>query len=310
MPPRRSIAKLPACPLRRLEASQMKLLFKWLGIVLGSVAGVAVAGVLYVFFASEAVVARTYEVPLTDFDAPSDAASVARGGQLATRYGCHNCHGKEFEGYVMFDEPNVAKIAAPNLTRAVKDYSDAEFERLMRHGVKHDGTSTWIMPAQMYTYLTDQDLRDVIAYVRSFPERKGGVGRLTQMRPMARIGIVTDKFRPVAQQIEPNIDRTPPDPADAFSRGRYLVKTSCTECHGTDLQGSEFLKAPNLLIAAAYSEPDFKRLMHEGVGMGGRDLGLMSGVSRTRFVTFNDDEIRAIRTYLSAYVQGGGATVP
>jgi mono/diheme cytochrome c family protein len=287
----------------------MKRLFKWLGIVLGSIAGLALALVAYVFFASEAVVARTYDVPLMDFDAPSDSESVRRGEFLATRYGCNNCHGTEMQGLVLFDQPNVARITAPNLTRVVKDYTDAELERLMRQGVKHDGTSTWIMPSQMFTYLTDQDLRDIIAYVRSVPERDG-LDRSTVMGPIGRIGILTDKFVPVVAQIEPGIDRTQPDPNDAVERGRYLVMTSCTECHGTNLQGLDSLKAPNLLIAAAYSEEDFAHLMRDGIGMGNRELGLMSEVAKARFKTFDDADVHAIRTYLSAYVQGGGATVP
>jgi cytochrome c553 len=287
----------------------MKRLFKWLGIALGSLAGLVLALAAYVFFASEAVVARTYDVPLTDFDAPSDRESVRRGEFLATRYGCNNCHGTEMQGLPLFDEPNVATITAPNLTRVVKDYTDAELERLLRHGVKHDGTSTWIMPSQMFAYLTDQDVRDIIAYVRSVPERDG-LDRNTVMGPLGRIGILTEKFVPVAEQIEPGIDRTQPDPSDAFGRGRYLVMTSCTECHGTDLQGSDFLRAPNLLIAAAYSEDDFARLMRDGIAMGNREVGLMTEVARARFKTFDADDVHAIRTYLSAYVQGGGAKVP
>lgn len=288
----------------------MQRLLKWSGIVLGPILGLLLAGVLYVFIASEAVVARTYDVPLADFDAPSDSASVRRGAALVKRYGCRNCHGAELEGTVMFDEPNIARVSAPNLTSVVKEYSDAQFARLMRHGVKADGTSTWIMPSQMYTYLTDQDLRDVIAYVRRFPERKGGVKRITEMRPGARLAILTARFVPVAKQIPADIDRSPPNPDDPMSQGRYLVMTSCTECHGTDLQGNSFLKAPNLLIAAAYSEPDFARLMRTGTALGNRELGLMTRVSKERFVTFSDAEISAMRTYLSAYVQGGGAKVP
>ena len=90
----------------------------------------------------------------------------------------------------------------------------------------------------------------------------------------------------IAEQVEPGVDRSAPDTNDPMSQGRYLVMTSCTECHGTDLQGSEFLGAPNLLIAAAYSEPDFARLMRDGVGMGSRELGLMSEVAKARFAGF------------------------
>lgn len=47
------------------------------------------------------------------------------------------------EGTILYDEPGIARFSAPNLTAVVKEYTDAELERLIRHGVKIDGTSAW-----------------------------------------------------------------------------------------------------------------------------------------------------------------------
>src|SRR5262249_33691256 len=110
---------------------------------------------------------------------------------------------------------------APNLTRIVREYSDGELERVIRHGVKRDGTTTWIMPAQMFTAMSDRDLADVIAFVRSVP-LKDGPGRETTLKPLGRLGVVLGKFTPVAQQIDQHAKHA----ADRSSQklGEYLVK--------------------------------------------------------------------------------------
>ena len=287
----------------------MKSFLKWLGIIAGSLLGIVILVAGYIFMASETVIARSYDVPLMSFHAPSDAASVSRGERIAKISGCSNCHGEHLEGTVMFDEPNVARVNAPNLTTLAAQYSDADFERLLRRGVRPDGKSVWIMPSAMYSHLTDEDLGALIAWVRSKPLREG-VGRERTMRTLGRVGIVTDKFKPAAVEVPADLKRSAPDYSDPISHGRYLVMTACTECHGQKLEGNDYLRAPNLLIAAAYSDTDFTRLMRTGRGLGDRDLGLMTGVAEARFSTFTDQEVQAIRAYLAAYARTGGSSLP
>jgi len=85
-----------------------------------------------------------------------------------------------------------------------------------------------------------------------------------------------------------------PDPA---ARGEYLAKSTCSECHGQQLEGSE--ETPALSIVAGYSQAEFARLMREGVPRDGRKLALMGDVARSRFVHFSNDEVGALYTYLS-----------
>src|SRR6188508_645438 len=151
----------------------MRQILKWTGIVLGALAGLALLAALYVYVASQRVVSRTYDAPLTAFNAPSDRDSIHRGERLTAMYGCNNCHGASLTGSDMFDFPGIVHITAPNLTKVVKEYTDEELERVIRRGVKRDGTSTWIMPSAMFNRLTDEDLSAIVAYVRSFPERPG-----------------------------------------------------------------------------------------------------------------------------------------
>jgi len=278
----------------------VKRIFKWLGVGVGSLVALVVVTAVTVFLLSEHEIKRLYmEVQLRDIVVPADADSILKGKRLATIYGCFNsCHGDHMQGAKLFDEPGIARINAPNLTRVVREYSNAELERLIRHGVKRDGTSTWIMPSQMFQRLTDEDLGNVIAFVRSAPEVEG-VGREVTLGPLGRIGIVTGKFKPLASTIQPSqVHASLTDRSDPMAFGEYMVMTTCTECHGQKLQGDDFLKSPPLTVLAGYSDDSFRRLMKTGIAIGGRRLGLMTEVGETRFPSLTEQELEAMRVYL------------
>jgi cytochrome c553 len=282
----------------------MQRILRALAYLMAAIAAVAGIGVAYVYIASQAVIARKYDAPLSGFRAPADEETIRRGERVAALVGCSNCHGPELEGTVMFDKPGVARVPAPNLTRLLKEYTDPELERLLRHGVKQDGTSLWIMPSNMFGHLTDDDLAAVVAYVRSKPERDG-VDAGVSIGPLGRLGVVMGTFKPAAAEIEPNLQRQAPDVSDPISHGRYLVMNACTECHGRKLEGWEFIKAPSLAIAAAYTEADLAKLLRTGAALGDRKLDLMSRISPVRFSSLSDVEVHAIHTYLNAFAQSG-----
>jgi cytochrome c553 len=260
-------------------------------------AGLA-AGAVYAL--SEREIRHQYaDVPLARIAVPHDAGAIAKGKRLATLYGCFNsCHGERMQGLKLYDEPGIARINAPNLTRVVPEYTDAQLERLIRHGVKRDGTSTWIMPSPMFSHMSDEDLANVIAFLRSSPVLDGPMREVT-LGYLGRIGIVAGKFKPLASTIARG-ERHPAtaDRSDPMTFGRYVVMTTCTECHGQKLQGDDFVKAPSLVVTAGYSESAFRHLMKTGIGLGDRKLGLMTEVSETRFANFTEEELRAVQTYL------------
>ena len=285
----------------------MKKILKWIGFSLCGLVGIAAFGALYTYFVSEHELTKIYDIPLESYTAPSDEVSIHRGKRLATMVGCANsCHGTNMEGRVLFDEPNIARIIAPNLSKVLNEYSDPELLRLLRHGMKRDGTTTWVMPSAMFAHISEEDLGDIIAYVRSAPAQEGPM-RETTMRPLGRLGIVMGQFAPVVQQVDHNLH--PPattDTRDPLRYGEYLVMTTCSECHGQDLKGHDFLKAPNLLAAQAYSEEAFFHLMRTGLGVGDRKLGKMTEAGSTRFPQLTDDEVRSIKLYLNAYAKANG----
>lgn len=280
----------------------MRRVLKWLGICLVSVFALVVVAASYVYFTSDALMARTYDVPLTSFQAPNDAEAIEKGKRLATVYGCRNCHSADLEGSVMHDEPNIARIVAPNITPIIKRYSDAELERLIRRGVKQDGKSLWIMPSPMYNQMSDEDLGAIIAYIRTVPERSGVEGGIT-LRALGRLGVVMEQVRPAAVEVDEHAFSLASNDGEPLARGKYLAMTACTECHGANLEGWDLVKAPSLVVAAGYSESDFMKLMRTGEGVGARQLGLMGEMGRKRFSALTDDEVRALREFLLEFAR-------
>jgi len=278
----------------------MKRILYWLRLALLSVVLVFVVAGAIVYLLSERLLRQTYAVAGVEVEVPGDSQSVSEGHRLALVRGCSGgCHGATVEGGVFIDNPLLARLVAPNLTAAVRRYSNAELERIIRRGVRPDGVSVIGMPSEMFTGLTDEDLGDILAYLRSVPPRSGPAPA-RRLGPVARLAFVAGKLRPAAELVRRATLLTNiwPHDGDSTVRGAYLARTSCTECHGLDLRGSD--PAPDLRIAAGYSFEAFSGLMRRGEGLGNRELPLMSSVARQRFSHFTDQELRELYVYLIA----------
>jgi mono/diheme cytochrome c family protein len=275
----------------------VKRFLKWTGIGLGSLITVAL---LVIYGVSEYRLRQRYDIAAAPIAIPTDSAGIARGKHVALTRGCDNCHGQNLEGKVMFEAPMLARVVAPNLTKIVREYSDAELARAIRHGVKRNGTSVAVMPSSMLYHLSDADLGALVAYLRTVPPRESVLPK-TSMRLLARVGIVTGQYHTEASVIEHDAPRVPEaTDSDLVARGHYLAKTSCAECHGLDFKGGNRGPAPTpaLSVVQAYSAEQFTRLMKEGVPADSRKLGLMGDVARGRFSRFSDADIAAVYAFL------------
>lgn len=277
----------------------MRRSVRWLRNGVAGLFGLIVVAALAIFAVSEMTVRRAYKEPGRPVAVPSDAASIAEGARLARIRGCTGCHGDKLEGQMFIDEPMLARIASPNLTVAVREYSDAQLERIIRQGIRPDNRSVVGMPSDMFSLLDDADMGKILAYLRSVPE-VSGQKRMMRPGPGGRTGIALRIFKPSAGEVRRAATLTDSFPAAGHpaARGAYLARTVCTECHGLDLNGGQ--GTPDLRIAAGYSREQFVRLMRTGKASGDRELELMSSVARNRFSHFTDDEIGALHDYLLA----------
>ncbi len=276
-------------------------ILRWVGIALGGVAVLVTLATVVVYALSAPILNKTYDVPLVQIAVPTGPAAVAEGQRLTTIRGCTGCHGPQLEGTAFFDDPLLGRIPAPNLTQVVAGYSDAELERLLRHGVRKNGKGVVIMPSSMLARLSDADLGAMIAYLRTVP-RVDHELPVRVIGPMGRLGLVMGKFHQ-----EPDlIDQAAPHPgvaptADRLAYGKYLALTSCTECHGSDLKGAPpdgGPSGPNLAVVSAYSDSAFRAFFRTGNALGNRRLTFMSEIAQDRFSHFTDNEVGSLLAFL------------
>jgi mono/diheme cytochrome c family protein len=123
---------------------------------------------------------RTFDAPYPELRASRDPAIIERGRYLVEGAAhCGECHGlseakgasrrgKPLAGGFEFHLP-IGVFRVPNITPDVQtgigSYRDEELARLLRHGVKRDGTLT--LPFMPYANLSDDDLTAILSYLRA-----------------------------------------------------------------------------------------------------------------------------------------------
>jgi cytochrome c553 len=276
----------------------MRRILKWMGIVASGALGAAVLAIAYVLIASQVILDRPHAKRPDPIRAASGPAAIARGAHLASIGLCRDCHGRDLTG-ARFEVPG-ATIYSRNLTALTAGFSDADFDRAIRQGLRPDGRSLLVMPSSAFANLSDNEVASIIAYLRSLPPR-GAVSPDPRAGLLVRALLATGRVRTGADSLSDGA--APLDPGPRYAAGRHLARTICAVCHGPDLAGTppgSFHQTPDLLIAAAYDRTEFHTLMRSGKAAGGREVGLMSRTARANFSAFTDAEVDAIYDYLVA----------
>jgi cytochrome c553 len=283
-----------------------KPILKWFGIIIGGIVGLAALGVAIIYVMIGRDLSRTFDVAVAELAVPVDHAAIEEGERLAHIHGCSGCHGDEVRGQVFFELFDGTTYVAPDLAAAAQKYSIAELDRVVRHGVRPDGTSVLLpMPSDMFYNLSDREFGSIIEFLRS---QAPGTEPLPEsyLGPVARVMLTMFKQETgtilSAEAVDHDAPRPDSSPENPESFGKYIAMTSCTECHGMDLLGAFDGEFPPLTIVAAYSLEDFTTLMRTGVPIGGRELDLMATVAVSRFSHFTDMEIAALHTFLKTLV--------
>ncbi len=257
---------------------------------------------------------RRYDVPLDTLTIPTDSASIAEGERQAWFHGCHGCHAPQLQGKVFVDEPGELRLVAPNVVRTIASYNDAELARLIRHGIRRDGTGVLGMPAAGFYQMSDTDVGRIIAHLRASPVVDSALPA-SQLHLPAKLAVLRGEMRPDAATIDHGAPRVG-DRSDTTRawRGEYLARTICNECHGDHLMGDADAEVPPLRQANGYARAEFVALLREGRARDGRDLPLMGRTARARFVRFTPEEVDDIYDYLlrmpAAPATATGATPP
>jgi mono/diheme cytochrome c family protein len=177
-----------------------------------------------------------------DLDSIARARAVSRGDHLVhARYGCVQCHGQDFGGGVMVDNPMIGRLLGPNITAGVggrtRDFTSSDWDRIVRHGVKHDGLPA-VMPSVDFQYMSDQELSDIVSYIRSRPKVDKTVPP-PHLGPLGRVLVATGGIPLSADLIPDHMAAHPkyPPPTDTTAAFGEHLAAVCKGCHGPDLSG-------------------------------------------------------------------------
>ena len=294
----------------------IRKIFKWIGIVLGSLVGLLVLAFIVLYIMGTVKWNKMhgqYDVPAKTITIPTDDASIARGEHIATIRMCRHCHLDNLSGQAA-GAPILVTLSVPNLTSGAGGVgatnTDEDWVRAIRHGVGQDGRGLVLMPSSTWYYLSDEDLGALIAYLKSLPPVDNELPR-TDLGPVGRVMLTLGQLPP---EIVPNVTvidhegprPLAPEPGVTVEYGRYLANT-CALCHGSNFNGQmiseggpEYL-APNLTMGGemhAWSEEDFMSTLRTGVTPGGHQL--KDVMPWKYFGQMTDDELKAVWMYLQS----------
>lgn len=230
------------------------------------------------------------------------ADEVAHGARIADVLGCTGCHGANLEGEDWSD-PGFGKLWTANLTHAASRYDDEAFATVIRGGATSE-RDLWGMPSHLFTQLAPGDMAALIKFIRS--KAPSGVDHPPPVfEKGARREIAAGTLKSSAAEVEEAGQEWPPAAPDQHPLGRYIVRSTCAECHGMTLKGGqpnpESTVRPDLrVVVTAYDDAAFARLLRSGKAVGNREVGLMSEVARSRYQHLTDEEVKAVYDYLRA----------
>ena len=279
---------------------------RWLAGTAGALALVAAGAAVWVYVASEQHLHSFARPAAFTLPIPADTAAIARGDHLALTRGCRGCHGDTLAGQVMW-----GFAVAPNLPQYARQESAATLEAALRHGIGRDGRALYSMPSYNFVRLRDGDAADLIAYQRSEPVTEKTLPAAS-LPWRIRLDLARGTDAAIAAHLHrvPALQRTA-DADTRLARGEYIAMTTCNECHGFGLRADTPWPdetAPDLVVVRAYDEAAFRKLMREGVALGGRELRMMSPVARGRFAHFTDQEVGDVYAFLSDMSARAAAT--
>jgi cytochrome c553 len=285
-------------------------ILRWTGRAIAAVGLLVLIGAGAVYVASERKLRAQYDTSAPPVTVPTDSASLARGEHLVRNItNCALCHGDDLGGAVYMSSPAIGTMAGPNLTRGRggvgAEYTDMDYVRAVRRGVRRDGRSMIVMPSEVFTHLSQEDMGAVVAYLKQLPPVDREVPQ-SGFGPVGRALLATGKMNILVAGKTPRL--TPPasvprDTTPAY--GKYLADISgCHGCHGYGLSGGRVAGPPDLPPASnltpsgigTWTESDFVRALRDGKRPDGSSINEFMPWKVFRGMT--DAEIQALWLYL------------
>lgn len=287
----------------------LRKILKWTGGVIGVLAALLLIFYFTMYIMVNNKKSKTYDVEVRMIGIPTDSASVAEGAHIYATKGCADCHGEDLSGKVFIDDPALGRLAAANLTSGAGgrpgSYTDRDWLLALRHGLKSSRKPLLVMPSYEYYKMSDHDLGNLIAYLKSVPP----VDHQVPDHKLGPMGVVLTGLGKLPLIPAEKIDHQY-KPGQVVQRGptaeygQYL-SMSCTGCHHPNLKGG-----PNPVpggtpardITAAgnvgkWSLNQFMTVLRSGKTPDGRQLK-NEDMPWKMTANYTDEEMQALYSYL------------
>jgi mono/diheme cytochrome c family protein len=263
------------------------------------------------------------------FTARDHGNSIERGKNLALNVcgGCHYDKDKQkFIGKQMHDLPKIAgRLYSANLTQSTTygkpvHYTDSELFYLLKTGISRSGR---FMPYMMRPMMADEDINDIIVYLRSNDPAVAPADTITGTTHINFIGKIGIRYLTSPQPYNKNVPR--PEENNPVVYGRYLVAViGCYHCHSPRAKKLDYFNAENTKgfmtggmrlkdrdgnrIYSAnltpdketgignYSLEEFIKAVTEGIALGERKIR----PPMPKFVHLTSVQLNSIYTYLKS----------
>lgn len=282
----------------------MRNIIKWIGIVLVGLVVLLVLAATWIFLTTESRLTRLYDVKKTSFKVPVNPDLEGRNYPLVVAEMCKECHGPDFAGQIMEDDPLIGRLVSSNLTSGDGGiggvYNDSGWYAAVRRGIRPEGKSLLAMPSKELNILSDEDLGIVVSLIKNSPPVDKILPR-SQLGLMGRVFLLQGLPILSAEQVEGSpLPPTPPEPGETAEYGQYLAAL-CAICHGDDLAGvDEPGGGTNLTpggVLGTWTEADFIKALRTGVEPDGTKIDQELMPTRI-FGKLNESELSALWLYL------------
>jgi mono/diheme cytochrome c family protein len=253
---------------------------------------------------TESRITRIYDVKRTSFEIPEQPDLEGRNYPLVVAEMCKECHGPDFSGQVLEDDPLIGHLVSSNLTRGEGGigsvYNNGGWYAAIRHGIRPDGKSLLAMPSKELNILSDHDLGIVISLIKNSPPIDKTLPK-SQLGLMGRVILLQGAPILSAEQIEGSpAPPTPPEPGETVEYGQYLAAL-CAICHGEGLAGVDEPGGGTNLTPGGklgtWTEEDFVKALRMGVEPDGKKIDQELMPTRI-FGKLNESELKALWMYL------------
>ena len=284
---------------------------KWLGIIVASLATVLVVALGIAYALSNSRMSQKFTVTVQAPPLPATPTALQEGKRIFLSRGCIDCHGENLAGRVIVDDPLIGRLEGANLTKGNGgiggSFTDEDFVRAIRHGVRPDGSALIFMPSTDFQAMSDAEIGPLIAYIRSVPAVNKPAPKQV-VGPLSRVLFLLGQspLLVTAELIDHSTKASTVVSGVTVEYGRHIANY-CTGCHGPGFSGGtipgappDWLPAANITpqpaVLGAWSEADFLKALREGVRPDGSKVRFPMPVENTRLMT--DAELKALWMFL------------